>query len=58
MKLRLVYITFLEEVLSTTLNNNIKLGTQTISTVGLSAGIYVIELESGSDRLTKKLIVH
>ena len=44
------------EVLSTTLNNN--MGTQTISTVGLSAGIYVIELESGSDRLTKKLIVH
>ena len=44
------------EVLATTLNNN--MGTQTISTVGLSAGIYVIELESGSDRLTKKLIVH
>ena len=43
------------EVLSTTLNNN--MGTQTISTVGLSAGIYVIELESGSDRLTKKLII-
>ena len=42
------------EVLSTTLNNN--MGTQTISTVGLSAGIYVIELESGTDRLTKKLI--
>ena len=29
------------------------MGTQTISTVGLSAGIYVIELESGSDRLTR-----
>ena len=43
------------EVLSTTLNNN--MGTQTISTVGLSAGIYVIELESGSDRLTKKLLI-
>ena len=43
------------EVLSTTLNNN--MGTQTISTVGLSAGIYVIELESGTDRLTKKLII-
>ena len=41
------------EVLAT-LNNN--MGTQTISTVGLSAGIYVIELESGSDRLTKKLL--
>ena len=44
------------KVLSTTLNNN--MNTQTISTIGLSAGIYVIELESGSDRLTKKLIVH
>ena len=43
------------EVLSTTLSNN--MGTQTISTVGLSAGIYVIELESGTDRLTKKLII-
>ena len=43
------------EVLSTTLDNN--MGTQTISTVGLSAGIYVIELESGTDRLTKKLII-
>ena len=43
------------EVLATTLNNN--MGTQTISTVGLSAGIYVIELESGSDRLTKKLLI-
>ena len=43
------------EVLSTTLNNS--MGTQTISTVGLSAGIYVIELESGNDRLTKKLLI-
>ncbi len=43
------------EVLATTLNNN--MGTQTISTVGLSAGIYVIQLESGSDRLTKKLLI-
>ena len=43
------------KVLSTTLNNN--MGTQTISTVGLSAGIYVIELESGTDRLTKKLLI-
>ena len=43
------------EVLSTTLNNN--MNTQTISTVGLSTGIYVIELESGTDILTKKLII-
>ena len=43
------------EVLSTILNNN--MGIQTISTVGLSAGVYVIELESGSDRLTKKLLI-
>ena len=43
------------EVLAATLNNN--MGTQTISTLGLSAGIYVIELESGSDRLTKKLLI-
>ena len=43
------------EVFSTTLNNN--MNTQTISTVGLSSGIYVIELESGSDRLTKKLLI-
>ena len=43
------------EVLSSTLNNS--MGTQTISTDGLSAGIYVIELESGSDRLTKKLLI-
>jgi len=44
------------EVLSTTLHNNI--GTQTISTVGLTTGIYIIELESVNDRLTKKLIIH
>jgi len=43
------------EVLSTTLNNN--MNTQTISTLGMAAGIYVIELESGTDRLTKKLII-
>ncbi len=44
------------EVLSTTLYNN--LGTQTISTVGMATGIYIIELESVNDRLTKKLIIH
>jgi hypothetical protein len=43
------------EVLSTTLNNN--MGTQKISTIEISTGIYVIKLESGSDRLTKKLII-
>jgi hypothetical protein len=44
------------EVLSTTLKNNI--GIQTISTIGMATGIYIIELESGTDRLTKKLIIH
>ena len=42
-------------VLDTTLNNN--MNTQTISTLGMAAGIYVIEVESGTDRLTKKLII-
>ena len=43
------------KILDTTLNNN--MNTQTISTVGMAAGIYIIELESGNDRLTKKLII-
>jgi hypothetical protein len=43
------------KVLSTTLNNN--MNTQTLSTVGMASGIYVIELESGTDRLTKKLVI-
>ena len=43
------------KVLDTSLNNN--MNTQTISTLGMAAGIYVIELESGTDRLTKKLII-
>tara|TARA_B100001059_G_scaffold223811_1_gene249214 strand:- start:397 stop:2289 length:1893 start_codon:yes stop_codon:yes gene_type:complete len=43
------------KVLDTSLNNNIN--TQTISTLGMASGIYVIELESGNDRLTKKLII-
>ena len=43
------------EVLSTTLYNNIN--TQEISTAGLSAGIYIIELESGRDSLTKKFVI-
>jgi hypothetical protein len=44
-----------KEVLSTTLANNNN--TQTISTEGLSSGIYVIKLESGNNLLTKKLII-
>tara|TARA_B100001059_G_scaffold194906_1_gene199212 strand:+ start:767 stop:3124 length:2358 start_codon:yes stop_codon:yes gene_type:complete len=44
-----------KKVLSTTLNNN--MNTQTISTLGMASGVYVIELESGTDRLTKKLII-
>jgi hypothetical protein len=43
------------KVLDTSLNNNVN--TQTISTIGMASGIYVIELESGNDRLTKKLII-
>ena len=43
------------KVLDTSLNNNVN--TQTISTHGMVSGIYVIELESGDDRLTKKLII-
>ena len=44
-----------KEVLSKILLNNTN--TQTISTEGLSTGIYIIKLESGSDLLTKKLII-
>ena len=44
-----------KEVLSTTLANNTN--TQTVSTEGLSAGIYVIKLESGNNTITKKLII-
>ena len=43
------------KVLDTSLSNSVN--TQTLSTVGMASGIYVIELESGNDRLTKKLII-
>jgi hypothetical protein len=43
------------KVLDTSLKNN--MNTQTISTLGMATGIYVIELVSGNDRLTKKLII-
>ena len=43
------------KVLETSLNNNVN--TQTISTLGMASGIYVIELESGDNRLTKKFII-
>jgi hypothetical protein len=33
------------------------MNTQTISTLGMASGVYVIEVESGTDRLTKKLII-
>ena len=45
-----------KEVVSKTLENNIN--TQTISTQGLAAGIYVIKLKSGNTVLTKKLIIN
>ena len=44
-----------KEVLSTTLANNAN--TQSISTEGLSAGIYVVKLESANNLQTKKLII-
>ena len=44
-----------KEVLSTVLANNTN--TQTVSTLGLSKGIYIIKLESGNSILTKKLII-
>ena len=50
-----LYTVLGRKVLDTTLNNNIN--TQTLSTVGMASGIYVIELESGADRVTKKLII-
>ena len=50
-----LYTVLGRKVLDTTLNNN--MNTQTISTLGMASGIYVIELESGNDRLTKKLII-
>ena len=43
------------KVLDTSLSNNVN--TQTLSAVGMASGIYIIELESGNDRLTKKLII-
>ena len=43
------------EVLSATLDNNIN--KQSISTEGLSAGIYIIKLESSNNQLTKKFII-
>ena len=43
------------KVLDTSLYNNVN--TQTLSTVGMASGIYVIELESGNDRLAMKLII-
>ncbi len=51
-----LYNVFGRKVLENSLGNNVS--TQKISTAGLSAGIYIIELESGNDRLTKKFIIH
>ena len=43
------------KVLNTSLSNS--MNTQNLSTLGMASGIYVIELESGNERLTKKLII-
>ena len=53
-KLRL-YTILGKEVISATLNttNN----KQTISTQGLSPGIYIVKLESGNILLTKKIFI-
>ena len=45
-----------KEVISKSLANNIN--TQTISTQGLVAGIYVVKLKSGNTVFTKKLIIN
>ena len=50
-----VYSILGTEVLSTSFNNTTN--TQTIPTNGLASGVYVIKLQSGSNQLTKKLIV-
>ena len=42
-------------VMNTILDNTTN--TQTVSTNGLSTGIYVLKLVSGQDQLTKKLII-
>ena len=44
-----------KEVLSTVLANNSN--TQTVSTLGLSKGIYIIKIESGNNILSKKFII-
>jgi len=43
-------------VIFKTLANNVN--TQTISTQGLAAGIYVVKLKSGNTVFTKKLIIN
>ena len=44
-----------KELISKTFLNNIN--TQTISTQGLTSGIYVIKLESENNVITKKLFI-
>ena len=45
-----------KNIINQTLDNNTN--TQTISTDGLQAGIYIIQLQSGKNDLKKKLIIH
>jgi len=45
-----------KEVISISLANNVN--TQTISTQGLAAGIYVVKLKSGNTVFTKKIIIN
>ena len=45
-----------KNIINQTLDNNTN--TQTISTIGLQTGIYMVQLESGKNVLKKKLIIH
>ena len=45
-----------KNIFNETFDNNTN--TQTISTTGLQAGIYIVQLQSGKNVLMKKLIIH
>jgi hypothetical protein len=45
-----------QEVLNTTLQSNQSI--QSISTAGLTTGVYIIKLQADSSVISKKLIIH